>query len=144
MSEDARKRAVYRWVTEVWGGGNLALIDEFVGPDYIYRAVGMPEVRGAAGIREMVTTVRAALPDLTNTVELQVAEGDIVVSKGTSRGTHLGPWAETPASGNLVTMAWVLISRFDGDKIVDEFEAFDTLGMMQQIGAIPLAARAAT
>jgi steroid delta-isomerase-like uncharacterized protein len=144
MSNDARKRAVYRWVTEMWGGGNLALADELVGQDYVYRAVGMPEVRGAAGIREMVTTVRAALPDLTNTVELQVAEGDIVVTRGTTRGTHLGPWAETPASGNSVTLPWVLISRFEGDKIIDEFEAFDTLGMMQQIGAIPVAARAAT
>ena len=144
MSNEARKRAVYRWVTEGWGGGNIALVDELIGPDYVYRALGMPEVRGAAGIREMVTTVRAALPDLTNTVELQVAEGDIVVTRGTTRGTHLGPWAETPASGNSVTLPWVLISRFDGDKIVDEFEAFDTLGMMQQIGAIPVAVRAAT
>ena len=33
-----------------------------------------------------------AVPDWQVTIELQIAEGDLVVTTGTTRGTHQGEW----------------------------------------------------
>jgi predicted ester cyclase len=42
-----------------------------------------------------------------------------------------------PPSGKRVEVAGVTISRIEGGKIVEEWDNYDALGMMQDIGAIP-------
>lgn len=138
-SNETRKRTMSRWSLEMWGGGNLALVDELASSDYVYRAPGIEEVRGAKAFKELVTFYRTAFPDLSNKIEDQVAEGDKVVTRGTTYGTHKAPLGNIPASGKRIIVPWVLISRFDGEKIAEEWEVYDSLGMMQQIGAIPAA-----
>lgn len=138
MLSETRKRTVSRWVLQMWGGGNLGLVDQLASSEYVYRAPGMEEVRGASALKELVTSYRTAFPDLSNTIEDQVAEGDKVVTRGTTRGTHKAPLGNIPASGKRVAILWVLISRFDGERITEEWEFYDALGLMQQIGAIPV------
>ena len=121
----------------MWGGGNLALVDEVALSDYVYRAPGLEEVRRAKALKELVTFYRSAFPDLSNTIEEQIAEGDRVVTRGTTHGTHKAPLGKIPASGKRVAVPWVMISRFDGEKIAEEWEVYDSLSLMQQIGAIP-------
>ena len=137
MSGETRKRTMIRWSLEMWGGGNLALVEELASPDYVYRAPGIEEVRGAKAFKELVTFYRTAFPDLSNTIEDQVAENDTVVTRGTTHGTHKAPLGNIPASGKRITVPWVMISRFDGEKIAEEWEVYDSLGLMRQIGAIP-------
>lgn len=139
MSNETRKRTMSRWSLEMWGGGNLALVDELASSDYVYRAPGIEAVRGPKAFKELVTFYRTAFPDLSNKIEDQVAEGDKVVTRGTTYGTHTAPLGNIPASGKRITVPWVLISRFDGEKIAEDWEVYDSLGMMQQIGAAPVA-----
>jgi predicted ester cyclase len=80
---------------------------------------------------------RTAFPDLTSKIDGQIAEGDVVVSHGMTAGTHQGPLGEIPATGRSISIAWILVSRFDGDRISSEFEVYDALGMMQQLGVVP-------
>ena len=137
MSAESQKRLITRWVLEMWGGGNLGLVDELTAEGYVYRAPGMPDVRGRTALKALVTFYRTAFPDLTNTIEDLVGEGSKVVTRGTTRGTHRGPLGNVPASRKQIAVSWVLISRFDGHKLIDEWEVFDSLGLMQQIGAVP-------
>jgi predicted ester cyclase len=80
---------------------------------------------------------RTAFPDLMNTIHNQIAESDMVMTRGTARGTHLAPLEPVPASGKSVAVDWVILSRFDGDRIADEYEILDALGMMQRINPVP-------
>jgi steroid delta-isomerase-like uncharacterized protein len=137
MSSELRKGTMTRWVLEVWSGGNLNLVDELTSNHYVYRAPGIQDVQGQQALKDLVTLYRTAFPDLSNTIEDQVAEGDTVVTRGTTRGTHKAALGDVPASGKRVAVPWVLISKFDGDKIVAEWEVYDSLGLMQQIGAVP-------
>jgi hypothetical protein len=41
-----------------------------------------------------------------------------------------------------VTVSGLTISRLSDDKIVEEFQNWDTLGMLQQLGAVPALAHA--
>jgi steroid delta-isomerase-like uncharacterized protein len=78
-----------------------------------------------------------AFPDAEVTIEDQLAEGDKVVTRWTGRGTHQGELMGVPPSGNRVEVPGITISRIEGGKIVEEWENYDALGMMQAIGAVP-------
>ena len=137
MSPEERKNHVRRWAFEVWGGGNLSLTDELVTSNYVFRAPGIPEAQGPAGVKQLISMYRTAFPDMTNTIDEQVAEGDVVVSRGTTRGTHQAALGDIPATGKSVTVPWIIISRFEGDRISSDFEVYDSLGLMQQLGVVP-------
>jgi steroid delta-isomerase-like uncharacterized protein len=113
-------------------------VEEVYAPDYVGHDPAMPEdVHGVEGAREFCGMYINAFPDAEITVEDQVAEGDKVVTRWTARGTHRGELLGVPPSGNRVEVTGVTISRIEGGKIVEEWDNYDALGMMQQIGAIP-------
>ena len=78
------------------------------------------------------------MPDLTYTVDDQVAEGDKVVSRYTATGTHQGEFFGVAATGNRIEMSGIQIDRFDeSGKMVEEWPEYDLLGAMKQMGAVP-------
>lgn len=79
----------------------------------------------------------SAFPDTKVTVENQIAEGEYVVSKLTYQGTHKGELQGMPASGKKTKVTGMALQHIVKGKIVEEWDEFDSLGMMQQIGAIP-------
>jgi steroid delta-isomerase-like uncharacterized protein len=96
------------------------------------------EIRGADTIKGEIEYFRSAVPDLTYTVEDQVAEGDKVVTRYTARGTHQGEFFGIPGSGNRIEMTGIQIDRFDeSGKMIEEWPEYDLLGAMRQIGAVP-------
>ena len=70
-------------------------------------------------------------------VEQQLAEGDLVATRWTGRGTHEGELMGVDPTHNQVTVSGLTISRLEGGKIVEEYQNWDTFGMMQQLGAVP-------
>ena len=88
-------------------------------------------------IKVSVTELRTAFPDTHFTIDAMMAEGDNVVVPQTFTGTHQGEFSGTPATGNKVTWTGIFIYRIHDGKIVERWGAFDTLGFMIQIGAVP-------
>jgi predicted ester cyclase len=80
--------------------------------------------------------LRAAFPDLHFTVEAQIAEGDMVVTRWTARGTHRGKFQSVPATGRKIRLAGTDIDRIIGGKVVECWAHVDELGLMRQLGAI--------
>jgi predicted ester cyclase len=78
-----------------------------------------------------------AFPDVKVTVENQIAEGDLVASRVTYQGTHKGELQGVSPSGKKAKVTGMSLQRIVNSKIVEEWNEFDALGMMQQIGAIP-------
>ena len=139
MSAEENKAAVRRFMEESFGGGKPELVDELLDPDFIrfdpYIEAG--EVRGAQTVKDNIVWFRTAFPDLSCTVEEQVAEGDKVVSRWTLRGTHRGDFFGVAPTGNGVEFTGIQIDRFDeSGRIVEERAEFDLLGALRQIGAV--------
>jgi steroid delta-isomerase-like uncharacterized protein len=88
------------------------------------------------GIQQMFV----AFPDGRWEVEDMVAEGDKVVLRDTFRGTHQGTFMGLPATGKQVTMGSIHIFQLAEGKIVDHWWKGDHLGLMQQLGDIPVPA----
>jgi hypothetical protein len=70
-------------------------------------------------------------------VREQLADCDFVVTRSTGIGTHDGDLMGMPPSRKSVEIAGITIDRIADDKCVESWTCFDTLGMMQQLGAVP-------
>jgi len=136
MSEE-NKALARRWA-DIFAQGNLDLVDEIYAPDFVGHDPAMPEdIRGVEGAREVYNMFLSAFPDAEVTIEDQLAEGDMVTTRWTGRGTHQGDLMGVPPSGNRVEVPGITISRIEGGKVAEEWEVYDALGMMQAIGAVP-------
>jgi steroid delta-isomerase-like uncharacterized protein len=116
--------------------GNLDLIDEIFAPDFVAHEANQ-DIRGSEGVRQFILMLRAAFPDLQVTVEDTLAEGDKVVQRWSAHSSHQGALMGLPPSGKRISVAGITISRFEGGKVAEEWELYDMMGMMQQLGALP-------
>jgi steroid delta-isomerase-like uncharacterized protein len=91
------------------------------------------------GVKQLFRMYRASFPDLRMDVEEVLPSGDRVVGRIRATGTHTGEaFMGLPASGRSVDVRLIDITRFDDDGIAREhWGVFDTLSLMQQLGAIP-------
>ena len=95
MSEQ-NKAQVRRVIEEVYNRGDLGVVDEVAASDLVIHASSQ-EIHGREGAKQYVAALRAGFPDLHFTVEDQIAEGDMVVTRWTARGTHTGEFQGIPA-----------------------------------------------
>jgi steroid delta-isomerase-like uncharacterized protein len=144
MTEE-NKRAARAVIEEVFNGGRLELADELIAPDSVGHDPALPEpTRGVEGFKEVVTGYRTAFPDLQITVDDQIAEGSLVATRWTARGTHQGDlWGIAP-TGKEATVTGIGIDRFEDGRIVESWTNWDTLGLFQQIGISPVTPAATT
>ncbi|MCI0438372.1 MAG: ester cyclase [Chloroflexi bacterium] len=91
----------------------------------------------ASGHEEMGAMFWAAFPDIEQTIEETVAEGNKVAVRFTMRATHTGEFFGTPATGKQVVVTGMGILRIVNGKVAEFREEFDVMGLMEQIGAIP-------
>jgi steroid delta-isomerase-like uncharacterized protein len=111
--------------------------DEVYTPDAVWHLPDR-EIQGAEQFKKYVTEYRTAIPDANITVEDELAEGEKVVNRFTIRGTHQGETEEFgPPTGRQLEMKGITISRIEGGKIVEEWQAYDNLSVMQQLGLVP-------
>jgi steroid delta-isomerase-like uncharacterized protein len=143
MSEE-NKEKMRRFLEEAFGQGKTEVVDELLHSDFVCYDPNSEtgEIRGADTIKGEIEYFHSAVPDLTYTVEDQVADGDKVVSRWKASGTHQGEFFGVPGTGNHIEMTGINIDRFDeSGKLIEEWPEYDLLGAMKQIGAIPEAAQ---
>ena len=137
MTTDDNKRLVRRYIDEVINTGRVDGIDEFISPDYVEVHHNATHQIGIEGAKQHVLGVRETYPDLTVTVELQIAEGDWVAGRFVAEATHTGEFMGVRPTGNKITLSGINIMRVADGKIVEHWVNYDALGLMQQIGAVP-------
>jgi steroid delta-isomerase-like uncharacterized protein len=124
----------------------LALIDqrnldeafELYAPDYIYHGPGGQELRGRDGIRGLWEVFLVGFPDLNSTIEDMISAGDKVVLRWRIDGTHTGEFLGIAPSNRKISLDVTEIFRFANGQLVEAWDQYDRLGLMQQIGAIPM------
>ena len=138
MATDENKAIVRRYLQEVVSLGQFERTGEFVADTYVRHDPSQPaEVRGLAALAALNVRLRAPIPDLQLTIEDLLAEGDKVVTRLVARGTHRGELQGLAPTGRPVVATAIVIHRLAGGKIVEEWVQMDTLGLLQQLGAVP-------
>jgi steroid delta-isomerase-like uncharacterized protein len=137
MSSEHNKAIARRLYDQVWSQGNMTVADEIFTADVIDHASPPGSPSGLAGVKQVFGMYRGAFPDLVVTAEDLIADGDKVVARWTSRGTHRGDLMGMSPTGKQVSITGIDILRFEGDKIAEHWANFDMLGMLQQLGVAP-------
>jgi steroid delta-isomerase-like uncharacterized protein len=137
MDPDANKRLVVRFYEEVWARGNVDFAAEVFADDYVRHDLRPTQAApGAAGQASIAKQFRQAFPDLRWSIDLVLAENDLVAARWTASGTHTGTWAGLAPTGRRAEFSAVNIFRFGEDgKVAEIWNHRDDLGLMEQLGA---------
>ena len=139
MSAQKNKGKARRLMEEAFGQGKTEVLEEVLHSEFVCYDPNSEsgEIRGADTMKGEIEYFRQAVPDLTYTVEDQVAEGDEVVTRWRASGTHQGEFFGVGGTGNRIEMSGIQIDRFDeSGKLIEEWPEYDLLGAMRQMGAI--------
>jgi steroid delta-isomerase-like uncharacterized protein len=139
-----QNKATARRFYEAWTSGDLDAYDEILAPGAQDHDTQNPNagMRGPEGAKRTAEMYRAAFSDSRFEIEQQFEDGDYVITRWTATGTNDGELMGMPATGKPVTVTGISIDRFEDGKVVEGWTNWDTLGMMQQLGVIPVAAHA--
>ena len=136
MSPD-RITFVHRWFDEVWNQGRLEAIDELMAPDAAMHGLGDGAgVNGAAAFKDFVVRLRGAFPDIQITVAETVVEGDMIASRWTATMTHSGDQLGLAPTGRRVGVTGMSMARLRDGVMVEGWNNWDTMALMEQIGAL--------
>jgi predicted ester cyclase len=138
MTVEERNKVGFRRVYEEGlNGGNLAVAEELIDPEFLDREAHPGGNRGPESLRRLITMLRTAFPDLRFEIEDLIAEGDTVAGRLTMNGTHEGPLMGMPPTGRAVRQAHMHFVRFRDGKAVEHWGVRDDVGMMRQLGFMP-------
>jgi steroid delta-isomerase-like uncharacterized protein len=137
MAEQDNAELARRFYEEFWTRGNPDAADELIAEDLVHDQFPECWPRGRAGFKRLVTTWRAAFPDMHETVSQLLTDGDWVVARFTLRGTHRGDFYGIPATNKTVETHGVDLLRFRDGLIAEWIYCEDALGVFSQLGALP-------
>ena len=138
-AQDA-KAVIRRWNDEGWSGGNYDLAHEIIAPVMtVHGAGGQAVGMGPEGLIDLIKTWRTAFPDGRMTVDDIIVEGDLVGIRNTWHGTQTESFYGIPPSGKEVHVTSVGLDRVKDGQVVEGWGELDMVGMMQQLGAMPVA-----
>lgn len=110
---------------------------ECLSPRITVHIGGMPEPLDLDAFYGFGQGWHSAFPDEETTFEDQIAEGDKVLSRMTSRATHAGEFQGIAATGKRITVSGLWLDRVTGGEIAERWGQVDMLAVMQQLGAAP-------
>lgn len=135
MSDD--NRTIARLVSfELFARGDLNRLAELTTPDFVNHGQTAGPASGRDNLKNAIERVRAAFPDLSYTLEHEMAEGDLVLHHLTARGTQSGALAGRPATGKEAVWAEMHLMRFRDGRMSEQWGVVDRLGIFQQLGLI--------
>jgi steroid delta-isomerase-like uncharacterized protein len=134
LTEEENKELVRRTFEKL--SGVVEGHDSLYGDDWQGHFPGMPTL-DAEGHKMYAKVMEVAFPDLDRRIVDLLADGDKVIARWTAEGTHQGDFNGQPPTGKVAKSSGITIFRIAGGRIVEEWSESDTLGLLQQVGAIP-------
>jgi steroid delta-isomerase-like uncharacterized protein len=106
-------------------------------PDFIAHVPGVPAPLDDEQWRTFIGTFAVGFPDYQLVIQEIFAEGDRVAVRSTFEMTHLGAFQGVPPTGRRVRMEAIEVNRVAGGRVAEHWVVLDTLGLLQQLGALP-------
>lgn len=135
---EANRETLRRLIDEVWTQGNLSVLAELVGSDYLRHDPALPEpLRGREALAHLIGTYRTAFPDLALLIVEFLADGDKLVYRWSGRATHQASFAGMAATGKVVELEGTSIVRLVDGRISEEWACWDRARLLSQLGLLP-------
>ncbi len=121
-----------RWFELVWNQGRREAIAEMLPPDGVLHEAGA-DTTGPEGFYPFFDRMRATLSNIHVNVEDTLAEGDKICVRWSCTAEHTGVGLGIAPSGVAIQVSGITILRVAGGKLVEAWQNWDMLGMMEQI-----------
>jgi steroid delta-isomerase-like uncharacterized protein len=136
MTMDERADMFRRTMDALWNKGDLDACDEIFAAHCMFHDPTFP-IDGVAGFKEFLRDLRAAQPDFHMDFHEVVADEGMTASRWTCGGTASNEFRGLPATGKTYVMNGMGMSKWEGDRIVEDWTVYDMLGALQQLGLVP-------
>jgi predicted ester cyclase len=140
MTAEQLKARTLEGFERMFNGGDLDYVDTSLAPG----AVDHQEPAGtdfAAHLKDVISTLRSAFPDLRFDVHELICEGDTVACRSTMTGTHqgplrIGPMASLAVNGTHIDVPHMHFFHYDAEGLLtDLWHVWNTLALARQLGA---------
>ena len=118
MGIEENKASLLRMVEEVWNKGNIELLPELVSLDYFEPAGIGNNIIGLEGIKQHVTSLRAAFSDFKMMIDEMVCDGDEIATQLTWGGTFKQEYRGIKPNNKLITIKEAVFFYFKDAKQV--------------------------
>jgi steroid delta-isomerase-like uncharacterized protein len=137
MPVEENIQLIRRWFQEIWNEGKIQTVHDLLSPDAVGRGqtITQSEIHGPKDFVPFVQQIRAAFPDIHVEIEDAFGAGDKVVARWSATMTHRGDHLGLPATGKQVRITGTTIARIRKGQVVEGWDNWDQLGMLEQIGA---------
>jgi predicted ester cyclase len=132
------RRYYKRVVDEYW----LDELATFIHPEYVDHNSESNE-RGPSVVAAHLEGLRGTFPDFRLRIEAMFAEGDLVVTRVTARGTHTGVRQGIEPTRSAIQLHGINVDRIEAGLIAEHWGEADTVGMLYQMGVDPFVGRRA-
>ena len=126
---------------EAFSSGDVAVADELIDPQAVGNDPATPasmrSLQGPEGFKRTVSMYRAGFPDLQMVIDDVVADGDKVVLRWHTEGTHRGELQGLAPTGKRGSVTGISIDQWREGKLVESWTQWDNLGLARLVGAAP-------
>ena len=136
MSEKNKSR-IAEFLERVLSLGEISAAGEFFHADMVEEVPFPGQGPGLVGLKGTLVALRTAFPDMRWSVQEQIAEDSRVVTRFVWEGTQQGNFLGIPPTNRAVSVWGIVIDQFEGSKVKSTRILMDTMGLMQQLGALP-------
>lgn len=132
------RHLIVEYVEKVWNGGNVAALEDLTTPGFVYRLGDQPP-RDRAAMHQFLATTRSAFPDWRVEIWALLMDRGMAAVCWYGNVTHQGHFHGIPPSGRQIRVSGINVYRIVDGKIAEEWEQTDSLSMLRQLGALPVA-----
>lgn len=139
MTPEEMKLIVTR-IQEDTCSGDLDAVYRHMSDDFVFHRTPLPDTVGKAANRGGDEAMLAAFTKNRMTIHELVVEGSTAVMHYTWQAVHTGvsPSLGIPPTGKEVDMSGCMIYHWRNDEIIELWDYTDMLGLMQQLGLVPI------
>jgi predicted ester cyclase len=136
MPVDQRDAAVRAYLDDVFNGHNLGSLKKYWAEDLVSHWLGDQTLRGLPAWKAAMTNFFDAFPDAAYTLNDLFFSGNKGLWRGTWQATQSKEWEGIPATGRKATWTVVIIGRFEGEKLAEDWVEYDRYNLFRQLGAL--------
>ena len=137
MSIEQNKQLALQFANDGWGTKPdwEKVWDKILSSNIIYHFNSSPEpIVGLQANKEFNVSLFQGFPDIKQTIEDIVAEGDRVMYRSTLAGTHTGEFLDIPPTNKFAKINDFTLLKIDNGQIVEWWYECNLLSLMQQLG----------
>lgn len=134
--EEQNKALVHQFADRIMAKDLEGALTHF-DPNFVEHGAlpGMPS--SVEAVRAFFSMLFAGFPDAQMTILDTIAEGDKVVIRASTEGTHTGPFLGILPTGKHARWSFIDIHRIADGKFVEHWVETDQMSLMQQLGLVP-------